>query len=159
VTPDPIVVRRVLRRIAREFPNIVEISVFPELDTADGHRALFYLADKKFIEPGAVSNRPGQPREMLQAKITASGLDWLHGQDSTPNALGDATSPFELEALRYFLKQSIETSDIAVPAKQVAIARLLAFSSADIKALVLRLLQAAADRPDVLVEFISKTGK
>jgi hypothetical protein len=159
MAPDPLLVRRALRRLAREFPNIVEISAFPELDTADGHRALFYLADKKFVESGAISNRLGQPREMLQAKITASGLDWLHGEESTSSALGDTTSPFELEALRHFLKQSLETSDIPAQKKQVAIARLLAFSSADVKALVLRLLQATADRPDVLVELISKTGK
>ena len=159
MTPDLLLQRRVLRRLAREFPSIVEVSTVPELDTVDAHGALFFLAEKKFVDPGAISSRPGEPREMLEATITAAGLEWLGGQDTPADSLTDGASPFELEALRHFLKQALECADISAQTKQDAIARLLAFSSADIKALVLRLLRATTDRPDVLVDLISKTGR
>ena len=153
---DPILMRRVLRRLAREYPSFVEISVHPELDTPDAHRTLFYLAEKELVEPRAISNRPGQPREMLEAKITASGLDWLEKPEATPSEFGDASSPFELEALRHFLKQSLEMSNLSQEPRHQAITHLMSFSGAEVKSLVLRLLQRTAERPVELAELISK---
>jgi len=153
---DPILMRRVLRRLAREYPSFVEISVHPELDTPDAHRTLFYLAEKELVEPGATSNRPAQSREMLEAKITVSGLNWLKNPDAASSEFGDASSPFELEALRHFLKQSLEMSNLAQEPRQQAIAQLMSFSGAEVKSLVLRLLQRTAERPAELAELISK---
>ncbi len=85
MVPNEYQMRRVLRRLEREYPGLVDISRYAEIDTPESHRALFYLAEKGFVEPGTVSERPGQSREMLEARITAKGLDWLkNGADSIP---------------------------------------------------------------------------
>jgi hypothetical protein len=93
---------------------------------------------------------------MLEAKITASGLDWLEKPNASALEFGDTSGPFELEALPHFLKQSLEMSTLAKEPKQHAIAQLTSFSGAEVKSLVLRLLQSAAGRPAELVELISK---
>jgi hypothetical protein len=153
---DQILMRRVLRRLAREYPSFVEISVHPELDTSETHQALFYLAEKRLVEPGATSNRAGQPREMLEAKITPAGLDWLEEPVAAPSELGDAAGPFELEALRHFLKQALVMSHLPQESRQQAIAQLMSFSGAEVKSLILRLLQRTGERPTELAELISR---
>lgn len=75
--PDKHQQRRVLRRLAKEFPRWVEVSRFAEIDTVEAHQVLFHLATKRFVEPGEISDRPGQMPEMLEARITPKGLDWL----------------------------------------------------------------------------------
>lgn len=157
MAPDTNQMRRVLRRLARAYPNVVEISTIPEIDTPDGHRTLFYLEEKRYVERGSVSERPGQAREMLAARATAKGLDWLKkGVDPTPLL---SSSPAELEALREFLSQSIQSSDLHTEIKQPAVARLHGLSAEELKALHLRLLRSLAEKPEMIVEAISRSGQ
>lgn len=159
VIPDQHLQDRVLRRLAREYPNRVEVSTLGALDTPETQRALFYLYEKGFVEAGYISERPGQPREMLEAKITARGMEALVGvRDTTPQG-AHVVVPFEIDALRHFFKRSIEGSAIADSKKQRAIERLMGFSDADVKALLVRLVHQLAERPDALIDSIESTGK
>ena len=157
MVPDEYQMRRVLRRLAREYPRLVETGLFAEIDTPESHRALFYLAEKGYVEPGQISERPGQSREMLEARITAKGLDWLEkGIDST--SVDHETAFGEYEALRQFLVQSINASTLSAKLKEATRTRLLGFSGEDLKALQLRLLQAIAERPEVIAELVIPGG-
>lgn len=153
MVPDEYQMRHVLRRLAKEYPASIEITVFADLDTPEGHRALFYMAEKQFVEPVQVSERPGQSREMLEARITAKGLDWLEKGTETPAAAND-TAFVESEALRQFLVQSINASALSREIKEGTRTRLLAFSREDLKALYRRLLQAIAERPELIAQII-----
>lgn len=158
VVPDVYQMRRVLRRIADAYPRLVEVSTVPDIDTPQGHRTLFYLEEKELVARGTVSEHPGQPSEMLEVRATAKGIDWLSKGDD--RALEDPTSdsPSGLEALRYFLRQSIEASDLQHGAKHIAIDQLLGLSTDGLKALHLRLLQAIAESPEVIVEQIARVS-
>jgi len=157
MVPDEYQMRHVLGQLAREYPGRVEISLFAELDTPENHRALFYLAEKGFVEPGQMSERPGQNREMLEARITATGLDWLEkGTDSI--SVGNGTASGESEALRQFLLRAVNASTLSRELKEATKTRLLAFSGEDLKALQLRLLQAMAERPEVIAELVNSRG-
>ena len=131
MSPDPILMRLILRKLAREFPSFVEISVHAVLDTPECHRTLFYLAEKNLVEPGAISKRPGQRREMLEAKITALGLDWLQNQGVASTEYFENAGPFELEALRHFLKQALDNSEIDSDVRGDAVAKLMTLRRAD----------------------------
>jgi hypothetical protein len=80
----------------------------------------------------------------------------LEKPDTPAPEFGEASGPFELEALRHFLKQSIEMSNMAQELKQKAIAQLTSFSTAEVKSLVLRMLQVASARPNELMNLVSK---
>lgn len=49
MVPDEHLMRRVLRRLAKGYPARVEISLFADIDTPEGHRALFYPAEKGLV--------------------------------------------------------------------------------------------------------------
>ena len=157
MVPDEYQMRRALRRLAREYPNRVEISLFAEFDAPESHRVLFYLAEKGFVEPGQISDRLGQRREMLEARITAQGLDWLEkGTNSIPG--GNETTFGESEALRQFLVQSINASTLSQESKELTRTRLLGFSGEDLQALQRRLLQAIAERPELIAKLVISGG-
>ncbi len=157
IVPDEYQQRRVLRRLAKEFPGLVEVSLFADIDTPESHRVLFYLAEKGFVEPGQISDRPGRSREMLEARITAKGLDWLEKGGESQALRGEMTIG-ESEALRQFLVQSLNASSLSEEVKVTAKNRLLGFSAEDLKALHLRLLQALAQRPEVIAEVLISKG-
>jgi hypothetical protein len=151
--------RHILRRLAREFPTVVEISTVADLDTPEAHAALFYLAEKGLVEPGYISNRAGESREMLQARITARGPDWLQAEGDSSIGAADLASIFEPEEFRHYIRQSVDSSNLPDHSKRSAIQRLMTFDALDIRALALRLVQTIAHRPEVIVELIFKTGK
>ena len=156
MTPNDYQQNRVLRRLAKHYPNHVEISELPELDTPETQRVLFYLEEKGLVEPGFISARPGQPREMLQARITALGLDRVKGRDLGQCVVSPL--PFETEALRHFIKQSLEIAEFSQSAKQGAVRRLMALSEADMKSLLVKALQRISRRPEDILEIIQNTG-
>lgn len=157
IVPDEYQQRRVLRRLAKEFPGLVEVSLFADIDTPEGHRALFYLAEKGFVDPGQISDRPGRSREMLEARITAKGMDWLES-GGAPQALRTEMTVTEYEALRQFLVQSVIASSLAEGTKVATRDRLLGLSSEELRALHLRLLQALAERPEIIAEVVASAG-
>jgi hypothetical protein len=154
VLPNQYLMNRLLRRLAREYPNRVEISTLEDLDTPEAQRALFYLAEQGLVAPGFISERPGQPREMLEATITARGLEKVQGEAEPPSQQPGLPLPFEMEALRHFLKRSIESSTLPETVKQESAERLMAFSDDDVKFLVIRLIQKVAEDPKVIAHLI-----
>jgi hypothetical protein len=60
----------------------------------------------------------------------------------------------ESESLRQFLVQSLNASALPEEKKITAKNRLLGFSSEDLKALHLRLLQALVKRPEIIAEAV-----
>jgi hypothetical protein len=159
MAPSEQLLNRVLRRLARDYPNDVEIFTLDDLDTPETQRALFYLHEKGLIEPGFISERPGQPREMLKAKITARGLETLKGVGAKASSGTALPVPFEIEALRHFIKQSIENAALSASSKQIAIERLMGFSEADMKSVLVKLVQKISRRPEEVIEIIQSTGK
>ena len=157
MVPNEYKMRRALRLLAQEYPNLVEISLFPEFDAPESQPVLFYLAEKGFVQAGQISHRPGQSREMLEAKITAQGLDWLEKRTNSIPA-GNETTFGESEALRQFLLQSISTSTLSQETKDLTRTRLLGFSGEDLKALQRRLLQAIAERPELIAKLVISRG-
>jgi hypothetical protein len=153
IVPDEYQQRRVLRRLAKESPGLVEVSLFAEIDTPEGHRALFYLAEKGLVEPGQISDRPGRSREMLEARITAKGLDWLESGGDSREVPNQATVA-DTEALRHFLLQSLNVPSLSERTRMAGKKRLLDLSTEELKALHLKLLQALAERPDIIVEVL-----
>jgi hypothetical protein len=145
--------RRALRLLARNYPNRVEISSFAEFDAPGNQRVLFYLAEKGFVEPGKISDRYGRDREMLEATVTARGLDWLE-KGHTPETTGNEPSFGESEAFRLFLVQSIKASALSEEIKVATSTRLLSFSGEDLKALQRRLLQAMAEKPELIAKLV-----
>jgi hypothetical protein len=161
MAPNDYLLNRVLRRLARHYPNHVEIFALDDLDTPETQRALFYLHEKGLVEPGFISDRPGNPREMLKAKITARGLEVLRGGDKAEAEVtrGTFPPPFEIEALRHFLKQAMESAALSESKRQAATERLMAFSEADMKSLLVRLIQMVSRRPEEIVDVIRSTGR
>lgn len=92
---------------------------------------------------------------MLEARITARGLQTL--QTGTQQTHKQTPIPFEIEALRHFLRQSLNDFDLPAQTKQNAIDRLMGFSETEVKALAVRLIQNTAERPDVIAEFIGSS--
>ena len=158
IVPDENLQRRVLRRLAKESPGLVEVSLFPEIDTSEGHRALFYLAEKGLVEPGSTSNRPGSSREMLDARITAKGLDWLES-GRTSQEMPNLITAADTEALRHFLMQSLNVPTLSERTMLVVKERLLGLSTDQLRALHLKLLRALAQRPDIIVEVLMSEGR
>ena len=157
MVPSEYKMRRALRLLAQDYPNVVEISLFAEFDAPGSQQVLFYLAEKGFLESGQISNRPGQNREMLEARVTAQGLEWL--ENRTNSKPQDSETAFgESEALRQFLVQSINGSTLSEEIKEEAKARLLGYAGEDLKALQRRLLQAIAERPELIAKLIVSAG-
>ena len=153
--PNQLLVSRVLRRLAKEYPNEVEISCYPEIDTPECHRALFYLADKKLIEAINISPiRIGQPPEILKARINAESLEYLNGHALSSDVDAERAPVLDAEAFRAFLTQEISRGGLPVPTRRDLNNRISAMSSHELNALALKLIRASVRDPNVLVSII-----
>jgi len=156
LVPDQIIINRILRRLAREYPKVVEISCIPEIDTPDCHRALFFLAETGLVESVSESpKRNGQAPEMLEAKITARGLSSLDDRQFTNNTVNQSFNCIDPDAFRTFLSQEIARASLNEPTRSQAIDRINQLTNREIDALSVKLITAAVRNPELFVELIA----
>jgi hypothetical protein len=154
--PDQIVINRILRRLAKEYPAVVEISCFPEIDTPECHRALFFLAETGLVESVAESpKRSGQAPEMLEAKITARGLSSLDDRQFTNNTINQSFNCIDPDAFRTFLSQEISRASLDESTRSQAIGRIKQLTNREIDALSVKLIAAAVRNSELLAELIA----
>lgn len=146
--------RQILRRLAREYPNFAEISLWYDYEDTEIQQNLFYLAEKGSLEPRSNRERPGTIRAMLEAKITARGLELIHGAKDSATSAESSPLSLELEAVRQFIAQALSRSAVPDQPKREALNRLAEFSESDLKAFLVRLIQAAAENPRTLVNVV-----
>lgn len=150
---DPTLIKTILSTLKREYPNKVEISRYPRIDTPDAHRALFYLAEKRLISSGEVSDREGV-RQMLVAKITAKGLDYLGKEEQNGNQKEAIRPILDIEKLRELLEQTLSTPQFNNGRELMAISRLRAISEQEMQYIVKKLINVAARNPEAFTDAI-----
>ena len=131
---------------------MVETSRYRSIDTIDAHRVMFYLDEQGLIERGEVSHRDKFP-EMLEAKITAKGIDYLNESSGKQNERVQAAI-FDSSALRKFLMQSIQASDISQVEADSAIEELRNINDEKIQSLAIKLLQIAVKNPSNILSLL-----
>lgn len=132
----------VLKTLELEYPNMVETSRYPRIDTPDAHRIMFYLAEKDLIKAGEISER-GKFPEMLEAKITAKGLDYLDNPVSSHTLQSNGNSIFDTKTLRDFVIHALSSSQLDNQSTQLAIEKLLTLDQGEMDAFAIKLLQIA----------------
>jgi hypothetical protein len=93
----------------------------------------------------------------LDLFVSRRGLDWLkNGTKSVP--LPNESAFGESEAFKQYLMQSINASTLPREVKEETRGRLLVYSGEDLKALQRRLLQAIAERPELIAKLVNSAG-
>lgn len=150
---DPSLVKTILSTLKREYPNKVETSRYPRIDTPDAHRAMFYVAEKRLITSCEVSEREGI-KQMLVAKLTAKGLDYLEKEEQETTKKKPAPSVLDAEELREFLSNILSSPQFNNSNELMVISRLRATTKQEIQTIVKRLIKVAARNPEAFVEAI-----
>ncbi|MEP6878976.1 MAG: hypothetical protein ABI865_09020 [Nitrosospira sp.] len=150
---------KILLTLRDIYPDFGEISVWFNHDDPNVQGNLFYLAEHNFIEPSAVRQAMGVPRQMLLAKITASGLDFLESDGGLGAILNVVTVRFEAETLRALLSEKIQAANIPQADKDTLLSKLQTFSSDILKAIIVKLIEKGIEKPEQLVKLVEMIWK
>lgn len=101
----------------------------------------------------------GVPRQMLLAKITASGLDFLESDGGLGAILNVVTVRFEAETLRALLSEKIQAANIPQADKDTLLSKLQTFSSDILKAIIVKLIEKGIEKPEQLAKLVEMIWK
>lgn len=141
------------------YPEFGEISVWFNHDDPKVQGNLFYLAEHGLILSSGVREAFGVPRQMLLAKLTAQGLDFLEADGGLSAILNVVTIRFDADTLRGLLASKIESATIPQTEKESLLKKLTSFSSDVLKAVVVKIIEKGIDQPEQiekLIEIVSK---
>jgi hypothetical protein len=143
--------REILLRLREDYPDVVEIQQFLDSNEQRVQANLFYLEEHRLILGGAKRNVMGVPPQMLTAKITADGLDFLADDGGLGAILNVVTVRVEAETIREMLASGIRSSTAPEHEKATAIAKLRGFSADLLKSLVIKLVEKGIDNSEKIM--------
>lgn len=143
--------REILEQLAATYPEAVEPHTIGH--SADSPAFNFnaqYLAEHGLIDAKSTQYL-GVPSQIVLARITAKGLDFLQDDGGLGAVLSVVTVRLEAETLRQLIARHVDQADLPPEAKSKAMQWLKTAGSDALKEATQRLVTAALDRlPDAL---------
>lgn len=141
----------ILKYLRGSYPDILAVSKLPNYSsdqTFSGN--MFYLKEHELIE-GVSHDAFGEMQDLITAKITANGLDFLEDDGGIGAILNKVTIKFDDEDLNKLILSKIENTN-ASPEKINDIKSAIKKLPADgVKAIYMRLINYGLDKaPDAL---------
>ena len=151
--------RRILDKLSERYPGKCELSELPGFGRDEFQRELIYLKERKFIEGNSLAPMLDEGVQLLDAKITAYGLDVIEndgGEEAIRNAVYVEIEP---EIIRALLGEIVDNQEDLPEEEKNRYRELIRSASAEqLKALLVRFLRWVPSRlPDAvrLVQLIS----
>ena len=150
--PDRSLQQKILESLREQYPEIVEISVLPFYQRNPQFMGnLFYLEEHELIK--AVGKRVdvfGVPPEILSAKITAKGIDFIENDGGIDAILKTITVKFNPEDIRKLLYDKIELAHIPIEEKNSILQTIKNMPAEGLKLVTEKLINFGLDQtPDV----------
>lgn len=151
----------ILESLREVYPEASEVDSFLNVTDIKHQANLFYLKEHGLLESEAVRNAMNAPRQMLTARITANGLDFLEDDGGLGAIINVVTVKMDAESIKAILESRIQTSDLPAAEKVTVIQKIRSFSGDVLKSIVIKLIEKGIGKPEqigTLIETISKIG-
>jgi hypothetical protein len=153
--------KKILESLRKVYPEAGDVSSFLDVSDQKHQANLFYLEEHGLIESGVVRNAMNVPRQMLTARITANGLDFLEDDGGLGAILNVVTVKMDAESIKAILENRIRASDLPAVTKETAIQKIKSFSGDVLKSVIVKLIEKGIEKPEqiaALIDAISKIG-
>jgi len=150
--------KTILLKLRDIYPLVGEIDKLFEANDQKLQTNLFYLVEHDLIESEAVRNVYPMPRQIMTAKITARGLDFLEDDGGLGAFLNVVTIRLEADTLRQLLETKINASDMPEADKQTLLAKLKSFSGDVLKSVIIKLIEKSLERRDMITQLWAIVG-
>lgn len=136
--------RKLLQRLRDSFPEFVEAAPLQEIAPGTALRVnIAYLSEHGLVDAKFISSFDGT--ELLSAKITAPGLDFLANDGGLGAILGVVTVRLHDDTLRQLVAAKIETSNLPDSDKRKFLVQLRELPAETTKHLWLKLVDAGLE--------------
>ena len=146
-------INTILGILKQDYPNMVETTRFGSIDTLDGHKTMFFLAESELITSGEISRRGDFP-EMLEAKITAKGLEHIESSTYANNLKTDQSLISDTEALKSFVTQVLSSTKPIKQETKLAIDNLQNFNNREMSAFTIKLIKLAVKDQNSIISIL-----
>jgi len=149
----------ILLKLREAYPDAAELSAF--LNTADQNTQanLYYLAEHGLVVAEAERKLLSGPQQMLTARITADGLDFLEDDGGLGAILKVVTVRMDAAEIRELLEARIGKSDIPDDKKKSALTKIQAFSGDVLKSIIIKMIEQGLEKPDQLWSLVNMIAK
>ena len=150
--------REVLARLREAYPNRVSASELPPRDETSFGATLCYLDEHQLIDLRRAPTM-GHPIAIVDARITAKGLDFLADDGGLSAILGVVTIKIDSDDLRALMVSRVEASDLPPEEKHRRIHAIRSFSASVLRDATVRWATEALVRlPDAVQLFQTGAG-
>ena len=143
--------REILTQLKNYYPEDVQIDkLHLNYEQQELQGNLFYLLEYRLIESDTVAKYLGGiPMEMISAKISAKGLDFLEDDGGVGTILNSITIKFDIKNIRDILQDNIIASSLTKEEKQTLIKRIKGMSGEAIQDVITDLLSEGIRNPAI----------
>lgn len=145
--------RHVLTKLKEFYPEELEIEHLGlDYEKQELQGNLFYLKEHELIESNTIATYlGGVPMDMLSARISAKGLDFLEDDGGISAILNAITMKFDVENIRKIFQDKIVTSALSQDEKKTLTEKIKNMSGEAMKNVIIDLLTKGLKNPSILV--------
>jgi hypothetical protein len=150
----------ILALLKDAYPGLLSISKMKYNDKEGLKATLYYLSEHRLIEIKTrdYQNQRSSP-EIMHARITAQGIDFLEDDGGISAILQTVTVKFDAQNIRTILKEKIIASQLSEPEKQTLIQKLKGLSGNILQDVLTDTIKKGLERPELLLLFVDLLSK